>query len=168
MLRAKLSWVMLCCCAVVLCAVCSASWSPACQTYSARMTNSRRSWQQHQTRYRAPNSHAHTPSCAPKSTGWSQCILSCAVLCCALAFVESFTGSLQGPAFSEQVASLQAEVRMLKKTNQQLTEDHKVRESGQRVGISHGSTVACMRIYRLTSVRCKACCTACCKRPTSS
>ncbi len=33
---------------------------------------------------------------------------------------------LQGPAFSDQVAKLQAEVRLLKQANQQLTEDHKV------------------------------------------
>jgi hypothetical protein len=35
--------------------------------------------------------------------------------------------SLQGPGFNEQVASLQSEVRLLKKANLQLTEDHKVR-----------------------------------------
>lgn len=33
---------------------------------------------------------------------------------------------MQGPGFSEQVANLQAEVRLLKKANQQLTIDHQV------------------------------------------
>lgn len=47
-------------------------------------------------------------------------VLLYAVLCCSLPL-------LQGPGFNEQVASLQSEVRLLKKANQQLTEDHKVR-----------------------------------------
>ena len=46
--------------------------------------------------------------------------LCCAVLRCVL---------LQGPGFSEQVASLQAEVRLLKKANVELTENHKVRRT---------------------------------------
>jgi hypothetical protein len=33
---------------------------------------------------------------------------------------------LQGPAFNEQVASLQSELKLLKAANSQLTEDHKV------------------------------------------
>lgn len=37
---------------------------------------------------------------------------------------------LQGPGFSEQVAALQSEVKQLKKANQQLSDDHKVRVGG--------------------------------------
>jgi hypothetical protein len=37
---------------------------------------------------------------------------------------------LQGPAFNEQVASLQSELKLLKAANSQLTEDHKVTQQG--------------------------------------
>jgi hypothetical protein len=37
-----------------------------------------------------------------------------------------FAVLLQGPAFNEQVASLQSELKLLKAANSQLTEDHKV------------------------------------------
>lgn len=56
---------------------------------------------------------------------------------------------LQGPAFNEQVASLQAELKLLKAANSQLTEDHKVRQQAY-----------CRQSWQLLRLLCRCCCHA--------